>query len=170
MDAIDPRHDEMLLEAAGRGDGSAFAVFYRRHLPAVVAFHFTRVRSPELAADLAAETFAGALLSSRRFSPRAEPALAWLLGIARNKLRESTRRHRVEDGARRRLAMSPLVLEDEALERVEELASVGREALDLLGTLPATLRGAVEARILDERPYQDVAIELRCSEQSCVSE
>src|ERR1700736_488171 len=92
--------DDALLAASARGDGVAFASFYRRHLALVLAFLMVRVRSPELAADLAAETFAGALLSCGRYEPGEQPAVAWLLGISRNKLRESARRHRIEDRAR----------------------------------------------------------------------
>jgi RNA polymerase sigma factor (sigma-70 family) len=165
MHEADARDDDLLLAAAARGDGVAFAVFYRRHLPAVLSFLVARVASREVAADLAAETFAGALLSCRRFSAGGEPAVAWLLGIARNKLRESARRRRVEDGARRRLAMPPLALEDEDLARVDELAAAGVRALDLLEALSPAQREAVRARVLDEREYAELAIELGCSEQ-----
>jgi RNA polymerase sigma-70 factor (ECF subfamily) len=165
MHEADARDDDLLLAAAARGDGAAFAVFYRRHLPVVLAFLVVRVASRELAADLAAETFAGALVSCGRFSPGGEPAVAWLLGIARNKLRESARRRRVEDSARRRLGMPALALEDGDLERVEELAGLGRRALDLLDGLPASQREAVRARVVDEREYAELASELDCSEQ-----
>jgi DNA-directed RNA polymerase specialized sigma24 family protein len=46
-----------------------------------------RVGSEEVAADLAGETFAAALLACGRYRAGEAPALAWLLGIARNKLR-----------------------------------------------------------------------------------
>lgn len=158
--------DEALLVAAASGDGAAFALFYRRHLPAVLAYLLPRVGSREVAADLAAETFAGALEGCGRFSPSAEsPAMAWLLGIARNKLRESARRRKIEQGARQRLGMPVVRLEDEDLERVEELASLGGRALELLEGLPADQRAAIRARVLDEREYPELASELSCSEQ-----
>src|SRR3954466_7407537 len=78
----DPRSDERLL-ADTRRDPAAFATFYRRHLYAVVRFHRSRVHEPELAADLAAETFAAALLASRRYRPELAPPRAWLYAIAR---------------------------------------------------------------------------------------
>lgn len=162
----DEVEDEALLGAAACGDGSAFALFYRRHLGVVLSYLLPRVGSREVAADLAAETFAGALESCGRFSPSSEsPAVAWLIGIARNKLRESARRRRVEEGARRRLGMPVLTLEDEDLERVEKLASLGGAALELLEGIPADQRAAVSGRVLDEREYPDLAAELGCSEQ-----
>ena len=76
---------------------------------------------PELAADLAAETFAAALVAARRFRGGGAPASAWLVGIARNVLAGSVRRSRVEDRARRRLGMEPIALDDELLARIERL-------------------------------------------------
>ncbi len=57
-----------------------------------------RTADPELAADLAAETFAAALLSVRRFDPRRGGALAWTFGIAHKKLLRALERGRVERG------------------------------------------------------------------------
>ena len=50
--------DRRLLERIARGDDAAVAAIYRAHLNAVVAFLRRRVPDPELAFDLAAETFA----------------------------------------------------------------------------------------------------------------
>jgi RNA polymerase sigma factor (sigma-70 family) len=165
MGQSDLKGDDALLAASARGDGVAFAVFYRRHLAVVLAYLMVRVRSPELAADLAAETFAGALLSCGRYEPGEQPAVAWLLGITRNKLRESARRRQIEHRARIRLGMPVLALSDDDLVRVEELASAGRQALELLERLPDAQREAVQARVLEEREYKQLAFELDCSEQ-----
>jgi RNA polymerase sigma-70 factor (ECF subfamily) len=159
----DPRSDEQLL-AGTRGDPSSFAVFYRRHLDAVVRFHRARVREPELAADLAAETFAAALLASRRYRPDLAPPRAWLYAIARHKLLDSLRHGQVEDMARRRLGMRPVELTDDDLSRVEEIAE-GGAALELLDDLPEDVRAALGARVLESREYADIAGQLRCSEQ-----
>jgi RNA polymerase sigma factor (sigma-70 family) len=163
MPADDTRSDERLL-ADTRSDPAAFAVFYRRHLDAVVRFHRARVREPELAADLAAETFAAALLASRRYRPDAAPPRAWLFAIARHKLIDSIRRGQVEDRARRKLGMQPVELSDGDLARVEEIAA-GGTALELLDELPEDVRAALGARVLESRDYSDIAGELRCSEQ-----
>jgi RNA polymerase sigma factor (sigma-70 family) len=152
--------DDELLLAAG-SDGEAFAAFYRRHEERVLAFFLARAGDPEVAADLAAETFAAALVSSGRFRRRREPASAWLFGIARNILAMSRRRGRVESRARRRLGMPPLDLTDELIERIEALS--GR-ALGLVEELPEAQREAVRAHVVDERDYADIARDLRCSE------
>ena len=161
----DPRDDDELLLASAGGDGGAFAAFYGRHIAVVLAFLARRVRSQEVAADLAGETFAAALLACERYRAGEAPALAWLLGIARNKLRESARRGSVETAARRRLGMVPIAFDDEDLLRVQELASEGETALELLEQLPAAQRDAVRARVLDELDYEQLALELGHSQQ-----
>lgn len=158
--------DHELLRRAASGDDDAFAAFYRRHLAAVVGFHLRRTGRPELAFDLAAETFAAAIVALPGFRASQGAPTAWLFGIAQNKLRESLRRGRVEMDARRRLHHDPLVLQDDALDRVEALASATDEA-DLhaaLLDLPAEQRTLLLARVVDERPYEELARDLRCSE------
>ncbi len=69
----------------------------------------------------------------------------------------------MEDEARQRLALAPLTIDDAELARVEELADPGA-AQAALRALPPTQRDAVLARVVDERPYAEIAAEMRCSE------
>jgi RNA polymerase sigma-70 factor, ECF subfamily len=163
--SFDRRNDDELLVATSRGDADAFAVFYRRHVGVVLAVLERRTQSYELAADLAGETFAAALLVCGRFHPGGPPALAWLLGIAQNKLRESARRRRVDQDARQRLGMPVLAIDDDDLVRVQELAEEGEHALRLLDELPASQRDAVRARVLEGTEYRELAGQMGCSEQ-----
>src|SRR5438477_400422 len=91
--------DEELLARTATGDDDAFAAFYRRHFDPVVAYLRKRLPAPEHAFDLAAETFAVIALRPADFRGDGA-ATAWLYGIARNLLRESLRRGRIEAGAR----------------------------------------------------------------------
>ncbi|RKQ93072.1 RNA polymerase sigma-70 factor (ECF subfamily) [Solirubrobacter pauli] len=145
-----------------RGDARGFAAFYRRHEDAVLGFHLKRTGSAELAADLAAETFARALEGRKRFDPRRGDAGAWLFGIARNVLGRSLEQGRVENEVRRRLAMQPLELDDHALARIHELSD--EPAQHALGGLPDDQARAVRGRVIDEHGYDELARELRCSE------
>jgi RNA polymerase sigma factor (sigma-70 family) len=151
--------DELLRRA--RREPEAFAAFYSRHERLTLGFFIGRVGDAEVAAVLAAETFAAALSSVPRFRGRPEPATAWLLGIAHNILAMSRRRGRVEARARGRLGMPQLVLTDEVIERIETLDGKG---LELLDGLPPLAREAVKARVVDERDYPEIARDLRCSE------
>jgi RNA polymerase sigma factor (sigma-70 family) len=161
MEGRDTRTDGELLVATA-GDPEAFAVFYRRHVRGVLAFFRRRVGGAEVAYDLTAETFAAALEASSRYEPRPDPARGWLYGIAWNKLHEARRRGRAEDTARRALGMAPIVLTDEGLERIEALA--GDRGLELLSGLPGGQRDAVRARVLEGKSYDEIAVELGCSE------
>jgi RNA polymerase sigma factor (sigma-70 family) len=165
MSASEDPSDGELLGAIAAGDGAAFAVFYRRHLPSVVSYLVRETGDREVSADLAAEVFAAVFLVARRFRARgAGSAVPWVRGIAQNKLRESRRRGRVEDRARRRLALEPEVLDDADLARVDELAGAGRGALELVERLPERQRLAIRSRVLEGRGYGEIARELKCSE------
>lgn len=158
--------DAALIAATAAGDTEAFATFYERYEAQVIGFHLRRTGNRELAFDLAAETFAGAIVSSARFDATRGSAVGWLYGIAANKLRESLRRGRVEADARRALAMNPVGVTDDDLDRVDELASLTdeRSLAEILAELPAAQRDAILARVIDERDYEDIATELACSE------
>jgi RNA polymerase sigma-70 factor, ECF subfamily len=148
--------DNELLVAA-RTCAEAFGVFYERHFAEVLGFFRRRVPGVEEAFDLAA-----ALGSVSRYQPGPEPAQAWLFAIARHKLSEAVRANRIQDEARRALAMQPIQLDDEAIEILERMAS--GPALELLEVLPDAQREAIGAHHLDDRSYPEIAAELRCSE------
>jgi RNA polymerase sigma-70 factor (ECF subfamily) len=158
--ADEPSDTELLLTTPTSPE--AFGVFYERHFAAILSFFRRRTRGPEEAFDLAAETFAAALASVRRYQPGPEPPQAWLFAIARHKLSEALRRSRVQDEARRALAMQPIELDDDAIEILEATATA--PALELLATLTPDQREAIQAHHLDERRYAEIAAELRCSE------
>jgi RNA polymerase sigma factor (sigma-70 family) len=155
------RADDVQLLAATPGAPEAFGVFYRRHERTVGAFFMARVRDPELAADLTAETFAAALIGAGRYVPSAPP-VAWLLGIARHLWLRSLERRRVEDRARRRLGIV-VDLTDDVLEAFERLAGDQRAEL-LLDELPADQAEAVRGRVLDGASYAELAARMRCSQ------
>jgi RNA polymerase sigma factor (sigma-70 family) len=164
MAAREHQEEARLLADIAGGDGAAFGVIYRRYLPMVVRWCWVQTGDRELAADLSAEVFAAALQSARRYRPEKGPPAAWLLGIARHKLLESARRGRVENAARRRLGVGVVQLSDEDLVRVEELCSVNDTVVALVEELPSEQRKAVLGRVVEDRPYRELAAELRCSE------
>jgi RNA polymerase sigma factor (sigma-70 family) len=161
----DTKTDRQLLEEARSGRGEMFEIVYRRHHTVVLAFLARRVQQPELAADLLAETFAS-LLALVRDPQRAVPPIpvAWLLVTARNLLIDSQRRGTVDDRARRRLAMRPVVLDDRDLERVEEISAETDLMRELALRLDPDQLQALRARVLDEREYAEIAAQLKCSE------
>jgi RNA polymerase sigma factor (sigma-70 family) len=161
----DRRSDQELLTRALTTEPEAFTIFYERHVDVVLAFLRRRTSSPEVAADLMAETFAAALLAlhANTAPEQLQVPVAWLLGIARNKLFESYRRGKVEAAAREKLGLEPLVLDDSDLALVDELSETDlvKQLADLL---PPDQLQALRARVIDEREYDDIARDLRCSE------
>lgn len=152
------RLDNELLAATAAGDGQAFHDFYIRYKDLVLAYALRRIRDPELAAEITAETFAGALWSVHRGNANNVSAPgAWLLTIARNKLIDARRRGRVESAARRRLGMGSLILEDADIERILETSDEGAIAMRLARELPEDQWLALEARVLDDEPFAEVA-------------
>jgi RNA polymerase sigma factor (sigma-70 family) len=155
--------DAGLVARIARGDERAAGQLYGRYLPLVLRWSLRQTGNGEVAADLASEVFAAALIASPRYKPERGSVGAWLLGIAKNKLRESRRRKRVEDSARRALGLEPIALTDAALDRVEELASLDADVAGLVDALPEEQRDAVLRRVVQERSYEDIARELSCS-------
>ena len=160
----DATSDDELL---ARRDEDAFACFYRRHAAPLLGYLVRRTGDAELAADLAAETFAAALAGAHRFRPAKGSAVNWLYGIARNLLFRALERGRVERRARDRFGIAPIALDDDALERIEALASLDVTADRLhhaLRAMPEHERDAVEARVLHEQGYDEIAARLAVSE------
>jgi RNA polymerase sigma-70 factor (ECF subfamily) len=157
--------DAELIRAA-RTDVDAFSELYARHARPIAAWFAARTPS-RLAGELTAETFAQAALSLRRFRDERDGSAApWLYGIARNVLRRSLERERVESAARRRLGL-PLHAYDVDLDAVEERVDAEqlRPELDAaLARLPEGQRQAVELRIVRALSYDEVATSLGCSE------
>jgi RNA polymerase sigma factor (sigma-70 family) len=157
--------DEELL-AAAEHDRAAFGEFYERTERVVLGFFGAATRSADLATDLTAETFAAALSSVGRFDPRRGSARVWLFGIARHVLARSAQRGRVDSEARRRLGLEVLIVEREQLDAITELIERegDRVVEEWLAVLPDEQAQALRARVLDGRPYADIAAQLRCSQ------
>jgi RNA polymerase sigma-70 factor, ECF subfamily len=152
--------DDRLL---ARTDAASFERFYLLHADPLLGYFARRTHDAELAADLTAETFAAALAGRRRYRPDRGPASAWLYGIAVKKLADAQRRGYAEQRARRRMGMERLELTDQDIARIERLADDGA-ASALVERLAPEQRHAVVAHVVDERSYQDIAVELHTSE------
>lgn len=153
------------LLASTHDEPEAFGVFYDRFERQVLAFFWRATRRSDVAADLTAEVFADALASAARYRPELGTAKAWLFGIARHELSDAWSRGQVEDRARRRLGIEPLLLDDELLARIEELDQHSDGvALQLLAELPDDQRAAIEGRVIGELDYGELAEQLCCSQ------
>lgn len=158
--------DGALIERAVDGDTEAFGELFDAYGAAVLRYFQVRSASFGVAADLCAETFAAALESLDRYHPAAGTPAAWLYGIARNKYLHWLRSVEVERRASHRLRIHlPLPHCDDL-----DLVDLRADLAALIGPLEVGLarlsdgtRRAVELRIMDELPYEEVARQLGCS-------
>jgi DNA-directed RNA polymerase specialized sigma24 family protein len=82
--------DDTELIAASLIEPAHFAELFDRHYPAILR-HLRRRIGPDLADDLAAETFTLAFRRRRQYRAEHPDAAAWLYGIAANLLRQHAR-------------------------------------------------------------------------------
>jgi RNA polymerase sigma-70 factor (ECF subfamily) len=156
----DVESDGVLLSSL---DGGAFGVFYERHVGAVTSYVASRVGAPDLTFDVVAETFARALEHRASYDASRGPAIAWLVGIARNLIADAGRRGRVDAAARRRLGIRRIALDDDQLALIEER---GRsDFAEALAALPAEQQEAVIRRVIADEPYPLIAASVGCSEE-----
>jgi len=134
--------EKRLFLSAQRGDRAAFAEIVRRHQGAIYGYLRSRLLEPADAEDLCQEVFLRCYVGRARFD---ESALVrpWLIGVARNVLREHirtvVRRHEIA-WTELCLELETMVPADEGLyddvvgylpDCLESLGQSARQALDL---------------------------------------
>jgi RNA polymerase sigma-70 factor (ECF subfamily) len=151
-------------------DANDLSQLYDRHAAALLAFFARRTFEPEVAVDLLAETFAAAFEDRAQFRGGGdETTRAWLYTVARHRLLDFYRRGHVERRALARVGVERRALTDDEYDRIEELAASRglREAIgEALASLSAGERDVLRLRVVEERPYREVARELGISEQT----
>jgi RNA polymerase sigma-70 factor (ECF subfamily) len=127
--------DAVLLAAARRGDHAAFETFVRRHERVVCGYVRARLTGGADVEDLAQEVFLRVYTGKALQKDESRADLrAWLLGVARNVLREHVRKTR----RRRETAWTELCLEIEDLAAAE--GDFGRYD-EAIARLPDCLQG-----------------------------
>jgi RNA polymerase sigma factor (sigma-70 family) len=153
-----------------RDEPEAFGAFYQRHAETVLRYFARRTLDPEAAPELTAETFAQAFASRRRFRDQeGRGGLVWLYGIGRNLLSRYFRTGAVDARARRRLGVPEREISEQDYERIEELIDfeqVGRAIASAFSVLSEEQRDALTLRVVEGRPYNEVAEHLSCTEET----
>lgn len=166
---MDEDWDDVELIVRSWDEPEAFGIVFERHAETLLGYFARRTLDPEAAAELTAETFAQAFASRRRFRDRGLGAIGWLYGIARHQLGRFFRSGAVDARARRRLGMPEREVSPEDYERIEEMIDfeqVGRAIGQAFSTLSDEQREALTLRVIEGRPYREVAEALRCSEET----
>jgi len=167
---MDEEHwDDVELIVRSWDEPEAFGVVFERHAETLLGYFARRTLDPEAAAELTAETFAQAFASRRRFRDHGLGAIGWLYGIARHQLGRFFRNGAVDARARRRLGMPEREVSPEDYERIEEtidFEQIGRAIARAFSVLSEEQREALTLRVIEGRPYREVAESLRCSEET----
>jgi RNA polymerase sigma-70 factor (ECF subfamily) len=135
----------------------------------LVAFARRRLMDPALAEDLVHDVFEAVASGRARFGGRSA-LRSWLVGVLKHKIVDLVRQrsgHDSLDGADDEdggapVLESPQPLPDEVAEQRQRLA----QTLQRLAALPATLRQAVQLRLLAEQSTEDTCRALAISEQN----
>lgn len=130
---------------------SALLDVYDRALPQVYGYLVPRCGDRTIAEDLTAETFLAAVDALRR-DRLAEPTVAWLIAVARNKLADHWRRE-----ARDRRRQEELVAEADLVDDPWDIHLDATLAAEVLGALGPHHRAALTLRYLDGLAVPDVA-------------
>ncbi|OAI38464.1 hypothetical protein AYO39_01055 [Actinobacteria bacterium SCGC AG-212-D09] len=144
-----------------RDRGAEFEAIFDRHAAAVVRYLRLRV-GDDLAEELAAETFAEAFRTRRRFRPKDASALPWLYGIAGNLVRMHWRS---EQRRLRAYAQAAATLVPVTPERYQHpgVGSLAAAVSDGLLALPAGQREVLLLHVWGELSLSEIAQALSIS-------
>ncbi len=159
------RARETELLAGAHHHPENFDELFRRTWPYLVRRLTHQTFDAEIAADIAAETFARAVVSCKRFDPSRGSARTWLWTMALNLMRDWFRHGTVQDRYRRKLRVE-VVAPVDVLAEVVDRASTSelRGALaEALATISSDARELVRLRVVDECSYDEIGLKLGCS-------
>jgi RNA polymerase sigma-70 factor (ECF subfamily) len=143
---------------------------YARHHDELLLYLVRRTADVEVALDLWSETFAQAVASRGKYRGKTDvEAAAWLYSIAKHQLARYLRRGYAERRAMQKLGLERPPADEELLAdiwRRSQLEATRAELVAALATLSDSVREAVTLRVVDERPYVEVARRLKISEQA----
>ena len=155
MRALEIATDEKLLIEAAQRDPARFSELYERNFDRVYAFIAHRVGDREEAQDLTSEVFHEALAGIGRFEWRGAPFIAWLLGIASNRL--ARRWQRITGQQEVPVDDFDFAVADGQIEQRAML-------FQLVEELPPDQRQVIISRFVYQRSLKEIAQELARSE------
>jgi len=153
--ALEIGADEKLLIEAAQRDPARFSELYERNFERVYAYIAHRVGDREEAQDLTSEVFHEALASIGRFEWRGAPFIAWLLGIAANRL--ARRWQRIT-------GQQEVPVEDFDFAGSDGQIEQRAMLFQLVEELPPDQRQVIISRFVYQRSLKEIAQELQRSE------
>jgi len=149
--------DGNLLRRCKKRDEEAFLILYRRHQGPVFRFALHMSGSRDTAEEVTQEVFLAMLTETDRYLPDRSPLQAYLIGIARNRVRRHLRGIREAPDRIGPNGGSPGDLIDE-LSRDQDLTALRKAIL----SLPPAYREIVVLCDLESIDYVNAASQLGC--------
>ncbi|MGC4174003.1 RNA polymerase sigma factor [Demequina sp.] len=150
--------DAELLAHRASGEGEAFGILADRHGPTLLRYAYAIVHDADDAQDVVQDTFVTAWRKRRHVRIVGDSALPWLLATCKNHasnlLRRRKRKATVNIGETDFVDTAPSPLEQVLSQEVVTWVSAG------IAQLSPDMRTVVEACLLDDRSYQEVANDL----------
>lgn len=163
-----PDEDDRLTQllVAARHDPEKLGDLFTAHHPVLLRSLARVTLCPEIAADLAAETFAVVVRDLHRYDPARGAAGAWIAGIAKNQVRGWQRRGVVDARVRQRLGIVTPTFDEPCDDLIDDDIDAGprRDAVrEALRSLTDPDREVIQLRVIERRPYDEIAASLGCS-------
>ncbi len=157
----EPSDAEALARRAVQRDAAAWEQVFELHYRSVFAFVRFRLRSAEEAEDIASQVFEVAYARADRFDYRGVPIEGWLIGIARNLVRDHIKklgRRGIDDEFDDSLELSE---PDQA-----DAIGLRRDLLDAMRELTGDQREVIELRFLLDKSVLETAELMNRSEDA----
>lgn len=165
MSALKPTDDELLKQMLD-GDEDAFSALYRRRQGAIYRFALQMSGSPALSEDVTQEVFMILMRATTAYDASRGPLSAFLIGVARNLIRQRLGREQIYVSMENDDGDSPSVMHIyagesplEDLTRGESIEAIRRAVL----SLPTRYREVVVLCELQELSYAEAAGVLDCA-------
>ncbi len=150
-----------LIARAGH-EADAFGDIYRMYVRRVFAFCLAHSGSRELAEDVTSQTFERALRNIGQYQDRGVPLSHWLLRIAANGIAEQLRRPRSVTLSGDVASSVSRPLDDLDPGELVDLWEWSELLQAHIGTLTVNQQRVLRLRFWDDRPLQQIAVELGC--------
>jgi len=161
MDTATPLSDNDLLRRMIAGDEEAFVSIYRRWNGAIYRFALQMSGGQEIAEEVTQDTFLVLIRNARDYQATRGPLVAWLLGIARNLVRQAIGASREMEPIEESSFAADATGASDALDdlsRRETIEAVRQAVL----SLPPAYREVAVLCELQEMEYRDAASILKC--------
>ncbi len=158
----DTLNDRDLLRLSAKGDEAAFTALYRRHQRAVFHFALHMSGRREVAEEVTQEVFLVLIREPKQYQAGRGPLEAFLIGVARNKLKRHLAEPRNCTSGLDELALSLAAADADPFQDCSK-ASESRALESAILSLPPRYREAIVLCDLQEMAYADVARLLGCA-------